>query len=141
MNFDPLFREQNLSTTDILYTFYRRETKFGSVRDLANRHLFPEFHELWSGGPVILCGDMHQSFTGSLVKCFFFDDFPMLADSFSAISIHCNARILFASFLYKCRASHGGWLRQHGLLVYFFLISVLRSTVLFRSRFGAVCTM
>jgi len=31
-----------------------------------NRNLFLEFRELWSGGPVILCSDMHQSFTGTL---------------------------------------------------------------------------
>jgi len=30
---------------------------------LANQNLFPfpEFRELWSGGPIIPCGDMHCS--------------------------------------------------------------------------------
>jgi len=60
---------------------------------------------------------MHQPFTGALVKWFFDDNFPMFADSFSVLSIHCVARGLGASFLYKCPASRGGSLRQHGLLV------------------------
>jgi len=30
---------------------------------LTNRNLFPKFRELWSAGPVIPCGNMHQSFT------------------------------------------------------------------------------
>jgi len=38
----------------------------------------------------------------------------------SLVSIHCVARGLCnASFLYRCRRSHGGSLRQHGLLVLF----------------------
>jgi len=41
----------------------------------------------------------------------------MFADSFSVFSIHRVARVLGASFLYKCRASRGDSLRQHGLLV------------------------
>jgi len=40
---------------------------FGSVRGLANQKLISEFGELWSEGPVIPCGDMHQSFTDALV--------------------------------------------------------------------------
>ena len=31
------------------------------------------------------CGDMHQSFTDALVK-WFFDNFPMFADSFDVVS-------------------------------------------------------
>jgi len=42
----------------------------------------------------------------------------MFADSFNVLSIHCVARGLGASFLYKCPASRGGSLRQHGLLVF-----------------------
>jgi len=45
-------------------------TKIGRVVGLANRHLFPEFGELWTGGPAIPCGDMHQSFTDALVSSF-----------------------------------------------------------------------
>jgi len=41
----------------------------------------------------------------------------MFADSFRLVSIHCVARGLGASFLYKCPASHGSSLRQHGFLV------------------------
>jgi len=65
---------------------------------------------------MIQCDTMHQSFTDRLVK-WFFDKFPMFADSFSVLSIHCVARGLDASFLYKCPASYSGSLRQHGLLV------------------------
>jgi len=48
--------KQNFSTTDISYTFGR-----SNVGDLANRNLFPEFRELWSGGS---CDTMqrHASF-------------------------------------------------------------------------------
>jgi len=59
--------EQNVSTTDISHTFCRSVTKFGSVRGLANRNLFPEFR----GGLMISCGDMHQSFTDTHVKWLF----------------------------------------------------------------------
>jgi len=79
--------------------------------------LIPEFCELWSGVPVIPCGDMHQFFTRALVK-WFFNNFPTFADSFRLVSIDCVARRLGASFLYKCLASHGSSLRQHGLLVF-----------------------
>jgi len=41
----------------------------------------------------------------------------MFADSFSVVYVPCVARESGASFLYKCRASRGGSLRQHGLLV------------------------
>jgi len=54
--------------------------------------------------------------TGTLVK-WFFDKFPTFADSFSVLSIHCVARGLGASFLYKCPASRGGSLRHNSLLV------------------------
>ena len=64
----------------------------------------------WSGGPVIPCGNMHQSFTRTLVKLFF-HNFPTFADSFNVLSIHCVAR--------RLGASRGGSRRQHGLLVNF----------------------
>ena len=115
MNLGLLFRGVEFSTTDISHTFCRSATKFGNFGRLANRNLFPEFRELWSGGPVILCGDMHQPFTCTLAKLFFDS---LFAYSFSLLSIHCVARGLRASFLYKCPASRGGSLRQHGLLVY-----------------------
>jgi len=83
--------EQNFSTTDISHTFCWSRTKFGNFGGLANRNLFLEFREVLSCGPVIPCGDMHQSFTGTLVKWVFFDNFPMFADSFSVLSIHCVA--------------------------------------------------
>jgi len=52
---------------------------------------------------MITCGDMHQSFTDTLVK-WFVDNFaiPMCADSFSVLPIHRDARGLVASFMHKC---------------------------------------
>jgi len=41
----------------------------------------------------------------------------MFANSFGVLSIHCVARGLGASFLYKWPASRGGFLRQHGFLI------------------------
>jgi len=65
----------------------RRATKFGRVRGLANWNLFPESCELWSGGSVKLGGDIHQLFTGTLVK-WFFDNFLCLPIVL-VVSIHC----------------------------------------------------
>jgi len=52
------------------YVVWPSAMKFGIVRDMANRQLFPKFRELWSKGPAIPCGDMHQSFTDALVHSF-----------------------------------------------------------------------
>jgi len=111
-------KEQNFSTRDVLHTFFcQNTTKFGRVVGLANQNLFPEFRELWSGGPVIPCGDMCQSFTGTRAK-WFFDNFLMFSDSFVRVSIQRIARGLGASFLYKYCVPHRTvvpcW---HGLLV------------------------
>jgi len=57
--------------------------KFGNVGNLANRNLLSEFRELWFGDPVIPCGDMHQSFTGTLVK--WFSTTSLFADSSSVL--------------------------------------------------------
>jgi len=64
----PCLRRQNTEGCKkivTLFSYVERPSamKFGSVRGLANWHSFPEFCELWSGGPAIPCGDMHQSFT------------------------------------------------------------------------------
>jgi len=45
---------------EFLRIFSWSATIFRRVRGLANRNLFPEFRELWSGGSVIPCADMHQ---------------------------------------------------------------------------------
>jgi len=115
-NFGLLLAQHKFSTADISHNFCRSATKFGSIRGLANRNLFPEFRELWSRVPVIPCGDMHRPFTDVLVK-WFFDNFLMFADSFRLVSIHCVARGLGAGFPYKCPASRGSSVRQHGFLV------------------------
>jgi len=73
VNFVPLLRKHNFSIADISHTSCQRMTKFSMVRGLANRHLFPEFRELWSGGPAIPCGDLHHSFTDALVIIFSFE--------------------------------------------------------------------
>ena len=41
--------------------------KFGKVRGVVIRHLFSKFSELWSAGPAVPWGDMHQSFSDALV--------------------------------------------------------------------------
>jgi len=82
---------------------------------------------------------MHQSFTGALVKCLFFDNFPMLADSFSVLSVHCVAQVSAARFLYNCPALRGGFLRQHCLLVLLTYLSVLRHA--HRLHFRAILTL
>ena len=55
------------ATLDISHTAFWRVAKFGSVRGLANQHLFSEFRELWSRCSAVPCGDMHQSLTDALV--------------------------------------------------------------------------
>jgi len=82
--------------------FCRSAMKVGNVGGLSNRKLFPEFRELRFGGPVIPCGDMHQSFTDTLVKWFF----NTFADSLSVLSIYWVAQGLGTRFLYKCLTSH-----------------------------------
>ena len=59
-------------------SFVGAQRNLAALGGLANRNLFPEFRELCSGGPVIPCGDIHQSFTGTFAK--FSDNFPMFAD-------------------------------------------------------------
>ena len=102
----------NFFARDISHTFCRSATKFGRIMDLANRNLFPELRQLSSRSTVIPCGDMHQSFSNSLVK-WFFDNFPMFADRFRLVSIHCVVRGLDANFLYMYPESRGSSLRQH----------------------------
>jgi len=118
--------EQNFSTTDISHTFCRSATKFGSV-NLPIETYFANFVKTLvlflnkvSVSVSVPCGDMHQSFTGTLVIVkWFFDNFPMFADSFSGLSIHCVARKLGASFLYKCPVSRGGSCDSTAFLFFF----------------------
>jgi len=71
VNFGLLFWESKIMTADISHTSSRSATKFGRVRGLTIRNLFPAFRALWSGCPVMPCGNMHPSFTDALVKWFF----------------------------------------------------------------------
>jgi len=115
MSLGLLFQgQQQFLKADIWHIICQSATKFGNVGGLTNRNLFPELRELYSGGPVISCGDMHQSFADALSK-WFFGNFPMFADIYGVVSIHCVARALGASFLYKCPASRGSSLEEHSL--------------------------
>jgi len=124
VNFGLLFWGAKFFHNGYLAHFLLERDKIWQRLGLANRNLFPEFPELRSGDPVAQCGEMHQSFTGTLIK-WFFDNFHMFADSFSVLSIYYVARGLGASFLYKSLASRSGSLRQHGLLVLFRSFSLL----------------
>ena len=103
----------------MLYTFCRSATKFGNAGGLANQNLFPEFRELWSGCPVIPCGDMHQFFTDTLYSGFSTTS-PLCLPIFSGFFLFTALpeRGLCTSFHYKCPASRGDSLWQQGLLVY-----------------------
>jgi len=97
--------EQNFSTANISKTFCRSATKFGKVGGLANRNLFPGFRKLRSGVPWYHATTCINVSLVYLWIVFFLENFPIFADSFSVLSIHCIARGLAASFLYKCPAS------------------------------------
>jgi len=111
------FGKQIFFTTDISHTFCRSTTKFVRVRGLAKRNLFSKFHELFSRDPVHDTMQRHASVLYWYTCKVVFRQLPMFVDSFSVLSIHCVARGLGTSFLYKCLTSRGGSLRQHDLLV------------------------
>ena len=81
MNFDLLFRGAKFFHNGYLAYFLSERDEIwqrwgtGQSRLITRRLLIP-------------CGDMHQSFTGTILK-WFFDKFSMFADSFSILSIHC----------------------------------------------------
>jgi len=60
----------------------------------------------------------------------------MFADSFRLVSIHCITWGLGASILYKCPASRGSSLRQHGFLVLVWKQWILFSSVLWQRWLG-----
>jgi len=90
--------EQNFSTRDISHTFWQSATKFGSARGLANRNLFPEV------GPGVPWYHLATCIRPYWYSCkVVFRQLPIFANSSSVLSIHCVARGLGATFLYKCR--------------------------------------
>jgi len=91
LNFGLLFLEQIFFHNGYLAHFVSQRDEIGNVGGLANRNLFPEFRELWSEGLVIPCGDA-SVLHWCTCKTVFFDNFPMFADSFSILAIHCVAR-------------------------------------------------
>ena len=82
------FGKQNFFTTNISHTFVRAQGNLAALGIVTVEIYSPNFVNV---GPVIPCGDMHQSFTDKLVK-WFFDNFPMFADSFTLPSIHFVVR-------------------------------------------------
>jgi len=125
INFGLLFRGVKFFHHGYLVHFLSERDEIWQRWGLANWNLFPEFRKLWSGGPVIPCSDMHNYFTGTLLK-WFFDNFALFADSFSVLSIHCVARCLGASFLYKCPASRGGLVPCDSTALLLFLLHATR---------------
>ena len=115
VNFSLLFHGAKWLTAR---TFFVAEQRNLAALWSGQSKLIPPNFVNFGPGSVIPCRDMHQSFTDARVK-WFLDNFPMFADSFtpSVVSIHCVARRLGKSFLYKRPASRGSSLRQHGLLV------------------------
>jgi len=63
---------------------------------------------------VIPYGDKHISPSLIHLESGFSTTSP--GDGFTVLSIHCAVEGLGASFLHKCPASLGNFLRQHGLL-------------------------
>ena len=64
MNFDPVlpsFDNQKFLKAHMSHNFFR------SLEGSNHSNLFPKFGELCCDGSVILCGDMHQSFTDAVV--------------------------------------------------------------------------
>jgi len=78
----PTLPASKLFHNRYLAHFLSKRNEIWQRQGLANGNSFPEFHELWSGGPIIPCGDMHQSFTDAHVK-WFCDNLPIFANSFS----------------------------------------------------------
>ena len=114
----------------VLNAHFVGTTKFGRVRGVVNRNLFPEFREVWSVGPVIPCGYMHQSFTDTLKSGFSTTSpcFPVLMFFlFTALPVD---QVRAFCTTYKCPTSRGGSLRQHGLLVSFLAIRTFRTLLL-----------
>jgi len=74
VNVGLLFRGIHIFHGGYLAHFCRSASKFSSVRGIGAWQVLNDFGELWSGGPAIPCGDLHQSFTDTLVlmcPCFF----------------------------------------------------------------------
>jgi len=101
VNFGLLFHGANFFHKGYLAHFLLERDKIW--QGAGQSKLIPLFRELCSGSPaspvgLIPCIDMHQSFTHALVK-WFFDNFPMFADSFSVLSIHYVAREYLGAIL------------------------------------------
>jgi len=115
--FSIVFRATNFSTVDISHTFCQSAMKFVHIRGLANRNLFPDFHELSSDGPFDTMWQHASILYWCICKVVFLTTSPCLSIGFRLVSIYCVAQRLDASFLYKCPASRGSSLCQHGLLI------------------------
>jgi len=95
-------------------TLCQSGTKFGRVRDLANRNLVPEIRELCG----VVQGMEWRNFRRG--RHLYSAGRPSRWESAHILfSFYCVARGLGASFLYKCPASRGSSLGQHDLHVFF----------------------
>jgi len=79
VNFNLFYGEQNFSTTDISHIFVGAQRNL-PVLGVWRIGTYSPIRELLPGGPVMSCGDVHQSFTDTVVK-WFFCNFPVFADS------------------------------------------------------------
>jgi len=93
VNFGLVFRGAIVFHNGYLAQFLSEHNEV--VWGLVNENLFAEFRE-FGRFPVMPCGDTHQSFIDTTVM-WFFDNFPVFADSFSVLSIHRFAQGLCAS--------------------------------------------
>jgi len=112
------FGKWNFCTTDFSHFLSERD-EIWQYWGSGQWKLIPGIRELWSGGPVIPCDDMHHSFRPSLTCKVHGFLTTSLCLPIVLVFFRFNALPEGASFLYKwqCTASRGGSLRQHSLLV------------------------
>jgi len=136
VNFYLLFLGAKFFHKRYLADFCPSATRFGRVTAFGAWPIKTYSLNFVNFDPVVPWYHAATCISPSIIK-WFFDNFPMFADSFSVLSIHCVVRGLGASFLYKFSASRGGSLRQHGLLVMFsiYVTFCVFKTLLFCQRF------
>ena len=129
MNFGLLFRGAKFFHNGYRAYFLSKRGEIWQRWGLANRNLFTEFCELWSWDPVIQCCRSciftPSDFDGPLFSCHndlvrrFQPSGPvfLLPVIWMVYHFHVVNFQSTSSFLYKCPASRGGVLWQHGLLV------------------------
>ena len=107
VNFGLLFRGANFSTMDISTLFVGAQGNLAALGVWSIETHSPNFVNFGPGSR-----DTMRRHASVLHRCtckVVFRQLSMFVDSFSVISIHCVARGLGASFLYKCFASRGNF--------------------------------